>query len=179
VAAVHRLLTLLLVPAGVALGHGVGYLTDHGHAAAAHSYFPLFALTGLVIAVGVFAAAVVIERRGAAVAVDRRLLLTAQVGGFLGLEAVERAVAGLPVDAVLFERAVVVGVLAQAVVAALLALAVRTVPRLLAALVDPAPLALSAPVVVLLRGANAVRRVVPAPARPSAPRAPPLLLATR
>lgn len=132
----------MLAVAGVAVGHILGYAAAHPGGAAreaalgGHAYLPTVAT--LVIPLGVVAAlawAIRTSRQlGLAGAISFRTLAATQVAVFAVQEVGERAVVGDPVSAVLTERGVWLGLVAQVGVAYFVTRsidAVRRVVRLL------------------------------------------------
>lgn len=133
----HRA-AVLLAPLGVLIGHAWGYLVAARDAGdAVHAHLPSTAWVAAALAL---AAAVQVVRRpvdsvGRSAAARLAVL---QVGGFLAMEMAERIVAGVGAHAIAGDRAVMIGVAAQIVVALLLARLLRTAAKFLAA--PPVPL---------------------------------------
>lgn len=136
---------VLLVPAGVALGHVGAYRLayhDHGvrHAAlAGHGYFKSLAVAAALCGVGALLRAVLCERRRRTRRLSVGVLAAMQVAAFTVLEAGERVLAGQGISSALSEPAVWVGLVAQLCVAGVLAMSVRWLAPLLAGLVPSAP----------------------------------------
>lgn len=114
---------LLLAPAGMLLGHTVGYLlassSGHHGAAAAHAHVALIAALAAPLAVAALALSALRHR---ATAGRRGLLsLTAlQAVAYVSMEVLERVASGLAVSAAAADPAVVAGLISQLVVAAVL-----------------------------------------------------------
>jgi hypothetical protein len=127
----------MLAVSGVAVGHILGYAVAHPDAAAreaalgGHAYLP--ATASVVIPLGVVAALVWAVRTsrqlGLAGTIPFRTLLAAQVGVFAVQELGERVLAGEPASAVLVERGVWFGLVAQVLVAYLITRSVDAVRR--------------------------------------------------
>ncbi len=121
----HRVAFWMLVTAGVAVGHIAGYALAHPDVAAreaalgGHAYLPAAAATAIPL--GVIAAlwwSVRTARSlGLAGQIDWRRLAAAQVGVFVLQEIGERLVGGEGIGAVVSERGVWLGLLAQLAVA--------------------------------------------------------------
>lgn len=128
--------TLVLVPAGMALGHVGGYGLAYPDAEvrravlAGHGYLPPVAVAALVLAVAVIVGAAVAERRGRPVPVSLLLLTGAQTALFVALEAVERLIHGGQVHGLLGDPAIWLGLVVQAASAWWLTTTVRWAPRL-------------------------------------------------
>lgn len=133
-----RLLTALLVPFGVALGHLGGYsLPGHGSHTAGHGYFPAFVAGAGLLAGGGLLWAAVTGRRGRLRQAAPVLLAAGQLVLFGGLEIGERLVAGHGLAAGVHDTAVWAGLVLQLAAAGVLLAAVRAAPRLAAALFPP------------------------------------------
>lgn len=121
----RRVTFWMLATAGVAVGHVLGYAVAHPDTAAreaalgGHAYLPTAA--ALVVPVGVVVALVYAVRTARALGlqgeISARRLAAAQVGLFLCQELGERAVGGEGLHAVLNERGVWFGLVAQVLVA--------------------------------------------------------------
>lgn len=141
----ERGVVLLLVPAGVALGHVGAYqlvYRDHGvrHAALAdHHYFQSFAVAAAVCGVVALLRAVGGERGRRTGRLPVGVLTVTQMAVFAALEVGERLLAGRGLPSAVSEPAVWVGLAVQVGVAGLLAAAVRWLAPLLAGLVPSAP----------------------------------------
>lgn len=143
----------MLATAGVAVGHIAGYAIAHPDGAArevalgGHAYLPAAAAT--VIPVGVVAAlwwAVRTARAlGLAGQIDWRRLAAAQVGVFVAQEIGERFVNGEGLDAVVSERGVWLGLVAQVVVAFLATRGIDVVRRAVRAVVEGRPVTTNLP----------------------------------
>lgn len=104
-----------LAGAGTLVGHELGYLAETG-ASSGHDYFALLAplaLAGAVLAV--WAAAVSVLKKGATVAPSTATLAAAQTVLYLGFEIGERTIGAT--DSALISLPVVLGLLAQPLVA--------------------------------------------------------------
>ena len=131
----------MLAVAGVAVGHILGYAIAHPDAAArqaalgGHAYLP--AAASVVVPLGVAAALVWAVRTsrhlGVAATIPFRTLAVAQVAVFAVQEVGERLVAGQGPAAVLAERGVWFGLLAQLLVAAAVTRALHAVRRVVRA----------------------------------------------
>lgn len=141
----ERWVVLLLVPAGVVLGHVAAYqLVYHDHEArhgalAGHGYFRSFAMAAAVCGLAALVRAVVGERRRRARRASVRALAAMQLAAFTALEVGERLLAGRAASNALSEPAVWVGLLAQLCAAVLLAAVVRWLGPLLAGLLPSTP----------------------------------------
>lgn len=153
-----RVLTALLVPAGVVLGHLGGYALAGGSGGVDHSHLgELLLLAAVLGGAGLLWAALAGRNPdGAARATsggvaptprlgrasgDLRarggLLVAAQLAVYTAVEVGERVAAGLEAPAAVGEPAVWAGLACQVVAAGLLVAAVRWVPILAAALLPP------------------------------------------
>ncbi|MDQ3974644.1 MAG: hypothetical protein M3276_10015 [Actinomycetota bacterium] len=177
------LATLVLAPAGVALGHASGYLLAYPDAHAryralsGHGHFRLFMLGALALAAGLLLQASLSQRRGRVTRVDPGPLLVAQALAFVGLEAAERLASVGHAQTLTADPAFWLGLAAQAATAWWLAAGVRCAPRLAAAFMPrrqpvAAPAAASGP-----WGAADVPVLTSSPCgRSQRPRAPPSAL---
>lgn len=166
---------VLVLPAGVLVGHAVGYGTGHADApsAAAHSHLPTMAATAAVLAV---VGLVLAAWRGDAPPRSRLPVLRlagAQTAAFLLLEAAEHVGVGLSLADLAGSPAVWIGVVAQLGVAAVAVTALGV-----AAAVPDCAVALPGLVLACQRG----RTIAPTPpwsprppraALPAGPRGPP------
>lgn len=147
----------MLAVAGVAVGHVLGYAVAHPDAAGreaalgGHAYLP--AAASVAVPLGVVAALVWAVRTsrqlGVAATIPFRTLAVAQLAVFAAQEVGERLVGGQGAAAVLTERGVWVGLVAQLLVAAVVTRALHAVRRVARA---------------VLRGGRVHR--TPLPARP-------------
>ena len=123
--------SLLLVPGGFVAGHELGYqgasaLGAAPIAAGGHSYLSALLLIAAPFACAAMARSLVAGLRAELPPVRWSTLAAAQTGLFLAVELVEHARAGLSPAATLAEPAVLLGLVAQLVVAAMLVRIVRT-----------------------------------------------------
>ncbi|HUH08522.1 MAG TPA: hypothetical protein VML96_12055 [Egibacteraceae bacterium] len=176
-------LTILVVPAGVVLGHLAAYGLAHPHAAArdealaGHGHFTQLALAAVVLGLVGAGWAAVRDRRGRPVDLNWRRLAAWQLIGFAGLEVGERVIGGLGAAAAAGEPALWIGLAAQLPSAALVAIAVRAFPMLAAAVAGPiASLLPWRPPGVPIAPMCAARGRTDRRGRPAIPRAPPTLL---
>lgn len=131
----------MLAVAGVAVGHVLGYAAAHPDAATreaalgGHAYLPVAA--SVVVPVGIVAALVWAVRTsrqlGVASTIPFRHLAAAQVAVFAVQEVAERLVSGDGATAVLSERGVWFGLVAQLLVAAVVTRALHAVRRVVRA----------------------------------------------
>lgn len=114
----------MFAPAGMLLGHAVGYLlvASHEHdaaIAAAHAHMPAVALLAAPAAIAALVLSAVYYR--APVGGGRLLALSgAQVAAYGGMEALERVASGLSAAAAVHDPAVLAGLAAQLAVAVVL-----------------------------------------------------------
>ena len=118
-----RLALLVLVPAGVLASHGLAYqLVAHHHEAGLHHYLaPVAAVAGPLTLLGWVW---VVTRATATPLPSPARVAVWQLGGFLAMETAERLVAGEGVLG-LADAPVIVGLLLQAIVAAVLVATTR------------------------------------------------------
>ncbi len=114
----------LLAPAGVLLGHVLGYLLAGAgsHAEIPHSHLVVLGWPAGGLALGILALSAIRRTRSRA-----RLLglVVLQSGAFLALEALERSAVGIEVAATFHDPAVLAGLAAQVLAAVVLLLAER------------------------------------------------------
>jgi hypothetical protein len=123
--------SLLLVPGGFVAGHELGYqgataLGSAPTASGGHGYLGLVVLVGVPFAVAALARSFLAGLRDQLPPVRYRTLALAQVALFLAVELAEHAAGGLGPGPTLVQPAVLLGLAAQFVVAAVVTLIVRT-----------------------------------------------------
>jgi hypothetical protein len=123
--------SLLLVPGGFVAGHELGYqaagaLGSTAVAGGGHGYLSLVVLVGVPFAFAALARTFLAGLRDQLPPVRLRTLALAQAALFLAVELIEHAAAGVGPAQALVRPEVVLGLVAQLVVAAALWLIVRT-----------------------------------------------------
>jgi hypothetical protein len=123
--------SLLLVPGGFVAGHELGYqaagaLGSTSVPASDHGYLSLLVLVGVPFALAALARTFLAGLREQLPPVRFRTMAIAQAALFLAVELVEHAAAGVGPAEALVRPEVVLGLVAQPVLAALLTLIVRT-----------------------------------------------------
>jgi hypothetical protein len=135
--------SLLLVPGGFVAGHELGYqgaslLGATPVAAGGHGYLATLVLVGVPFAFAAVARSLLAGLRDELPPVRWTALAGGQVALFAAVELAEHARAGMSPAATLTEPAVVLGLAAQLVVAALLVLVVRSSRQVAVAVADAA-----------------------------------------
>lgn len=126
-----------LAGAGTLVGHELGYLAETG-ASSGHDYFTLIAPLALVgVVVAVWAAAVSVLKKGAALAPSAATLAAAQTVLYLAFEIGERTIGAT--ESPLFSLPVALGLLAQPLVAWLAVHALKLTSAVVAAFVRSSP----------------------------------------
>ncbi len=166
----RRVAFWMLATAGVAVGHIAGYALAHPDGAAreaalgGHTYLPAAAAT--VIPVGVLAAlwwAVRTARSlGLAGCIDWRRLASAQLAVFAVQEVGERLVGGEGLDAVVTERGVWLGLVAQVAVAFLTTRGIDLVRRAVRLVTGSRPVTTQLPRLLLPTRSTSSPALVPA-----------------
>lgn len=130
-----------LAGAGTLVGHELGYLAEAG-ARSGHDYFALVAPLAIVgVVVAMWASAVSVLRRGALRAPSVAALASAQALLYLGFEIGERTVGAT--ESPLFSLPVILGLLAQPLVAWLAVHALKLTSALVAGFVNATPSTIS------------------------------------
>jgi len=159
-----------LVGAGTLVGHEVGYLAD-ASAGNGHEYFALIAPLAIVgVVIAVWASAVSVLRRGTARAPGVASLALAQSVLYVGFEVGERTIG--TTDSPILSLPVLLGLLAQPLVAWLAVSALRLSAAVVAAAVGSAPPSLAARTGALVSSTTSPPTVLLGTSAPA--RAPPL-----
>lgn len=159
-----------LVGAGTLVGHELGYLAESG-AGTGHGYFALIAPLAIVgVVIAVWASALSVLRRGAALAPSVATLAAAQTLLYLAFEVGERTIGAA--ESSLFSVPVVLGLVAQPLVAWFAVSALRLASAVVDAFIDPALRSFAAAAVPQLHFAPALPTLVVGSSAPA--RAPPL-----